>query len=106
MADSRDGSREEIEKLRESSRILQERQVFEDLVLNISRRFVSIPSEKVDETITLSLGEISAYTGAERAYLYRFAEDRSTWSATHEWDAPGVYSQLEEFQDVPADLFR
>jgi PAS domain S-box-containing protein len=72
---------------------LSRRIVQEQLVSGISRRFIHLSAEKIDEAIQAALKQIGEYTGADRCYVGELSLDAGLVGHTHEWCGPGVASQ-------------
>lgn len=85
--------------------LLLRQEAFGDLVATILARFASSVASVLDKHIQESLGEIARFVGIDYAYLVRIAPDYSSWSATHEWRAPGWPSLLASYQDIPMGTF-
>jgi PAS domain S-box-containing protein len=84
---------------------LQYRAAFENIVSTVSTDFISMPLDEIDDGIQRALETIARFTGVDRGYVFRFAEDRTLMNCTHEWAAPGVETQIERMQDVPLAEF-
>jgi len=84
---------------------LRRQQAFDDLVAVVLARFASSVGSDIDGHVQSSLREIAQFIGVDYAFLIRISEDLAAWSATHEWFAPGVPSQLEKYQNVPMGTF-
>jgi transcriptional regulator with GAF, ATPase, and Fis domain len=80
-----------------------DRLAFERLISNLAARFVTIPHERVDETITDSLRQIVEALGIDRSALWQFTENDEDLVYTHAWirpeypTAPPHVSTLELF---------
>ena len=74
---------------------------FDDLVTNVLARFASSDASEIDSHIEASLREIGEFIGVDYGFVVWFADDLATWSATHEWCAPGVAGNLEDYQNIP-----
>ncbi len=72
----------------------------ERALLDLAVDFVSVPLERLDETIDDTLRTIGELSGVGRSYLFTYDWDRQTATNTHEWCAPGVRSVIDELQQV------
>lgn len=72
----------------------------EQLVSEISRRFIHLSDEKVNATIQLALQQIGNYTGADRCYVGELSLISSLVGNTHEWCGPGVASQTTSIKGL------
>ena len=84
-------------------RELRERLAFEELVTNLSTRFVSVTSEDLDASLNDALGEIGTFAGVDRAYIFRFTANGRAMDNTHEWCSPGTDPQIDTLQNLPLD---
>lgn len=75
----------------------------EELISDVSARFVNIASEEVDQEIDRALEDIGKRLGADRSYVFRLSEDGRRMSNTHEWCAPSIESQTFRLQDLPCE---
>lgn len=80
---------------------LQHREAFEMLLSNVSTHFMELPPGKTDEGIMFTLQALGEFSGLDRAYLFKFSEQMSSISNTHEWCAPEVSCERASLQDVP-----
>jgi PAS domain S-box-containing protein len=82
----------DITERRIAEKTIKRRLEFEKTISNISSRFVGVFD--MDFAINYSLREMGRLSGASRAYLFLFKEDRSIMEKTHEWCAEGVTPQM------------
>lgn len=92
----------DISESRERERKLKWRLGLEEILANISSRFLK---EDFDRAVDGSLAEIGSFAGAGRAYLFLFSQDGKLMDNTHEWCAPGVVPMKDELQSVPCSVF-
>ena len=76
----------------------------EQLVADISSAFVRLPIEQIDSGIWTALRLVGEYAQADICSLYEIAEDRHTYSNTHEWCGPFISSQMDILQDKSLEL--
>jgi PAS domain S-box-containing protein len=86
---------------------LHYRSQFEDLLTQISTRFINLSSENegFDAEINVALSEIGSFEKADRSYVFLFDSEMTTMNNSHEWCAPGVEPQIDSLQDLPTDIF-
>jgi PAS domain S-box-containing protein len=92
---------EEIRVKRE----LLDRLRMETLVAEISKRFIHITPDNLNEEIHHSLDRLGTQTGSDRVYLFFYSPDFSALSNTHEWCAEGIPSCLRMLQNLPASRY-
>ncbi|NNL07070.1 MAG: GAF domain-containing protein, partial [Gammaproteobacteria bacterium] len=78
---------------------------FEHLIIMLSGRFVNVASSDLDAEIDHALQAIGSFAEVERSYVFQFSADRTRFTNTHEWCAPGVEPMIDRLQDAPADQF-
>lgn len=85
------------EELRQQTRL-------QEMLMEISSTYISMPLDQVDSAIEASLGELGEFVGADRAYLFVYDFEQQTCRNTHEWCAPGITPQIDQLQQVPLEL--
>ena len=93
---------QEVASRKEIQQELAERLEREQLIAKTLERFVA---SDLDHALGQTLADLGTLSGAHRAYLFRFSEDRERMSNTHEWCAPGVAPERENLQDLPVSTF-
>ncbi len=78
---------------------------FEQLIARVSSKLVNLKSCQVDNRLNESLGQIGSFVNVERAYIFRFHDNDTKFSNTHEWCAEGVQPQITNLQNLPVDSF-
>ena len=91
-------------RLQDSEKALQRETRLQDLLMEISATYISLPPDRVDSVIETSLGHLGDFVGADRAYLFDYDAERHIVINTHEWCAPGIESQIGTLQAVPTVL--
>jgi PAS domain S-box-containing protein len=79
----------------------RKQRAFDELITRILARFATAGELDLDGSIHASLGEITEFVGVDYAFVIQFAEANTAWSATHEWCAPGIPSNLQNYQNIP-----
>lgn len=82
---------------------LEQRVRFEKVIAQISSQFLS--EKNINRAINTSLSDLGKFSGADRAYVFRFDDQRELMNNTHEWCAKGVSPQIENLQELPLDTF-
>ena len=86
-------------------RDLLDRLRMETLVAEISKRFIHITPDNLNEEIQNCLERLGTQTGSDRVYLFLYSADSSRFSNTHEWCAEGVLSCQPMLQNLPASRY-
>ncbi len=92
----------DISERKRAEEIIQRKLEFERTISDISSRFIGISD--IDEAINASLADMGRLSGAGRAYVFLFREDGRTMDNTHEWCAEGVSAQIDNLQNLPAEM--
>ncbi len=90
-------------KLAEQS--LQIQRDFNQLIAEITSRFVDLSPEDLDFEIDRTLQLIAEITQVDTSYLIKLDEVAGTMSMTHEWSQPGSLRQIAIAQDMPLAAF-
>ncbi len=80
---------------------LRRQAAFDELITRLMTQFVSATAAEIDEQVRASLRGIAEFVGAESGVVIQVSGDRTSWSVTHEWCAPGIASRMGHFQAVP-----
>lgn len=84
---------------KESEDEIKYRIKLERLLMDISRNFINLPLEKIDEGINQALERIGKFVGVDRSYLF-LINSKDYFTNTHEWTAPGISSQIDNLQQL------
>jgi PAS domain S-box-containing protein len=94
----------DITRRKQAEEALEDRFCFEGLVLDLSARFVNVPSEQLDLEIEHALQLILGFFQFDRIALVRLSRQKATWQVTHAAFATGV-TTVPVGVDLPAALF-
>ncbi len=96
---------EDITEQRRAQESLSRHVELQDIVRNISNRFLKLGAEGTDDGIDAALRELGTHVGVDRCYLFRFSDDGARLDNTHEWCAEGIAPQMPSLHDLQtADL--
>lgn len=91
--------------LRESEAEFAFQAGFQRLIAQLSSDFITRGFGNIDQSVNQVLKAIGEFFGVDRAYLYRFSEQRTEMTNTHEWCRKGVEPLIDTQQQVPIDTF-
>lgn len=74
------------------------------ILSEIATRLVRRRSDELDEGIHEALALIGAEVGADRTYVFQLSAASGRLTNTHEWCAPGIAPQQQDYQDVAEPL--
>lgn len=77
----------------------------ENIITNLSSKFINVSFDKIDKTIQHSLKVVSEFTGSQRGYIVLFGDNHSTFSRTHEWNINTIPSYKSDIQEIPCSFF-
>ena len=100
------GSHSDITERKRAERDLALQSAMQEILMRIAKRYINMPLDEVDDTVEQSLGEISRFVGAHRAYVFDYHWDTWICTNTYEWCGQGISPQKEALQAVPLDLMR
>ncbi len=76
------------------------RLALEQMISEISTRFLNLPWHEIDVGINDALEIMGMLAGVDRSYLFLLFDGGKKARNTHEWCAPGVIPQIQNLQDV------
>jgi PAS domain S-box-containing protein len=97
-------SRDITERL-QAEKLLQFRTEFENLLTEISTRFINVGAFEIDKEINLALAEIGRIQNMDRTSVFLTDNEQMTMTNTHEWCQVGIEPQMDLLKDIPWDLF-
>ncbi|MFO8009389.1 MAG: PAS domain S-box protein [Dehalococcoidia bacterium] len=83
-----------------AQREIQHRLLFEELIANISTRFINYPLEEIDRGIENALREVTEFNDVDRGYVCLISDDEGIIEKTYEWCAEGVESSMVTMQGM------
>jgi PAS domain S-box-containing protein len=96
----------EIYERQANALALQQQRDFNQLIAEITSRFVDIHPACLDTEIDRTLSLIGEITQVDTSFLFAYAPDHDISTMTHEWCRPGHIAQRTQAQTVPcATLF-
>lgn len=92
----------DITHRKKTEKALRYRLELDDLVSNISTRFIEMKADEIDRGIEQALAEIGSFLGAERAHIQYHHQDLTRLDVTHLWRSLSVGLSKEKLQAVDA----
>lgn len=83
--------------LEQSEAVYKRELEFEQLISDLSSKFVSIPPERVDSEIVRALRRICGFTRCDRCALFAVLHEKGVWRITH-------FAAVEDAPSVPVGL--
>lgn len=91
--------------LRESEAEFSFQAGFQRLIARLSSDFITRGFGHIDQSINQVLKAIGQFFRVDRTYLYRFSEQLTEMTNTHEWCRKGVVPLIDSQQEVAIDNF-
>jgi len=83
---------------------LEHRMEFEQLITDISRQFINLLSEQIDEGINQALKTLGEFAQVDRSYIFQFFDEGRKTNNTHEWCTEGITPQIDNLQNLSVDM--
>ncbi|WP_200977562.1 PAS domain S-box protein [Echinicola sp. 20G] len=77
----------------------------QNILIDISSKYINIELEQVDEAIQNSLGVLGEFVQADRAYIFDYDFNKETTSNTFEWCREGISPEIKNLQKIPLSFF-
>jgi two-component sensor histidine kinase len=91
---------------RRRATIALQRQVeMENLIAQISTRFINVPVAQLEKEIHRAISVIGKFTGVDRSYIFRLENEGCSMSNTDEWCGEGIEPHIDRLQSLPVDVF-
>lgn len=91
----------DITERRKAEEELRYRAAFENLVQDISARFINISLEKVEPEINEGLRRMGEFAGVDRSYVFMLSGE--FMNNTYEWCAKGITSHIKNLKNISLD---
>ena len=92
----------DITEIKESSKTLKYVCGLQQLMVELSRKFIRSSRVDIDDTLAEMLAQVGEWCGVDRAYVIQFTPDLAHYRNTHEWVAPGIAPQIDNLGFVPS----
>jgi PAS domain S-box-containing protein len=95
------GVNQNITELKKVEKELSRRLEFERLVSQISSGLAGLHSKKeIDVHINNALASVGKFSGADRAYVFRYSNEGKIADNTHEWCNDGIQPEIENLKGI------
>jgi PAS domain S-box-containing protein len=96
----------DITAQKQTDRALRHRLAMEELVADISTRFIHVSPHELEPEIRRALRALGEFVDVDRCYLHLFSEDLSKIVQAYEWSAQGIEPREEELIGQPIGRLR
>jgi PAS domain S-box-containing protein len=95
-----------VEERKKMELAIKTRNQMQRLVAAISKEFITANKENINSKLDKTLQQAGEYFNLDRAYVFRYSEDKKYYQLTHEWCAEGIAPTYENdpeiaFSDYP-----
>lgn len=91
----------DISQRKEADAIIQRQMEMQQILLDISSKYINIALDEVADTITQSLESMCRFVSADRAYIFEYDLSNNVCSNTFEWCAEGIQAEINNLQQIP-----
>ncbi len=93
--------RHEITEKKIAEEELKIKSVFQDLLMEISSKYINLPIDLLETSINESLARLGKFVHVDRAYIFDYNYEKRTTSNLFEWCADNIEPQIEQLQNIP-----
>ena len=93
----------DITEQKKAEEALRRKTRVDELLAEISTRFINLPPEKVDPGIHQALEEIGSVMNLDRGYVFQYTSNKKVFNMSHEWCREGIEPQIDRMQDLSVD---
>ena len=90
----------DITEKEKTNRSLHYRIKFENLIATLSKSFINLETDNIDDGINNALKKIGNFSKIDNAYVCIFKNSKIRTEKTYEWCNKGVESQIRKIQDM------
>lgn len=89
---------------REKDAIIKRQLRFQELLINISTKYINSDLLDIDKLVNDSLQQIGEFVASDRSYIFAYDFKSNTTSNTYEWCAEGITPEKQNLQNVPLEF--
>ncbi len=95
---------QQIIQNRKQEQELEYRIAFENIITNLSTKFISLEPDEIDNGIRGALQEIAEFTGDDRSWVILYTDNDTKMANTHEWVSEGLDYTMPHFHGKPISI--
>ncbi|MFD0798777.1 ATP-binding protein [Maribacter chungangensis] len=88
----------------EKDAIIKRQLRFQELLINISTKYINSDLVDIDKLVNDSLQQIGTFVESDRSYIFAYDFEKNTTSNTYEWCAEGITPEIQNLQNVPTEF--
>ncbi|MFM7684019.1 MAG: PAS domain S-box protein, partial [Bacteroidota bacterium] len=93
--------RHEITERKIAEEELKIKSVFQDLLMEISSKYINLPIDELDDSINGSLAKLGRFVNVDRVYIFDYNYEKRATSNQFEWCEEGIEPQIDQLQNIP-----
>ena len=93
--------RHEITERKQAEDKLIIKSSFQNLLMEIASKYINLPIDQLNFSISESLEKLGSFVGVDRVYIFDYNYEKQTSSNLFEWCEEGVEQQIDNLQDIP-----
>ncbi|MBI1184491.1 PAS domain-containing protein [bacterium] len=97
------GSGIDLTKEMRAEKDLKFRVGFENILIQFSNKLINLSGEELDPVLNEGIATIGKFVQVDRVYLFKYNNQNSTLSNTHEWCSEGTPSFKDKLQNIVVD---
>ncbi|MBW1744130.1 MAG: PAS domain S-box protein [Deltaproteobacteria bacterium] len=98
------GFSQDITERKRAEKALESQLGLQQVVATVSRSFINLAPNEIDNGINLALETTGAFSEVDRSYVLLSYDNGTKMNNTHEWCAEGIEPQIENLQELSADM--
>jgi len=99
-----DGVISDISNLKRKEEQVYHLSELQNLLMRMASEYINLRLTDIETGINQSLGELSRFVGADRAYIFDYDWEKKVTNNTYEWCGPGISAEKDNLQMIPLDL--
>ncbi len=92
----------DISEQRRAQLFMERQRALDAIMTKTLTGFATCTPEDVDGYVVLALQDLAGFVGVDHAHIIMLSDDRTSYTATHEWCGADVPTQAEAYAVVPA----
>jgi PAS domain S-box-containing protein len=96
-----DGAIRDITIQKKNEVIFKRRDEMQQLLIDISSKFINLPLDQVQESISETLENLGHFVGSDRVYIFEYGEGGKTCTYTHGWNRDEVKPVKPNSKNIP-----
>jgi PAS domain S-box-containing protein len=99
-----EGIARDITERKETEEALVNYTEMQHVLMNMSLKYINIPTGEIDKAINEALSELGEFVNADRAYIFDYDFEKNITTNVYEWCKKGISSQIDNMQSLDLKL--